>query len=322
MLGRHAEANVGQTIVVRPIRFIAGKNLRAVEMRNERVTLVRVPENEPFWVLNSGNEDVLSGRGLETRTGSRHNEEHGLIALTYGRATITATPPLHNHASEQTMSKAAHAHPELFIGTSGYSYPDWKGKVYPPSLKKIAPTPVPELTYLSRYLNTCEINATFYRHFEPDIAKRWSDAVENPGFEFATQSQPGLHARGRHTPQRTQRHPPPSRPSATRTPTSTRAPLPRRLRRTKPPARRPLPVPRLVQVHHAQQAGRSPPPGGQLGSRRRRAEHLQGLPQSRSSSATRAGTIRGSSAPSASMRPPGSTSTSRSSAPPCAAPST
>ncbi len=41
------------------------------------------------------------------------------------------------------------------------------------------------LTYLSRYFNTSEINATFYRHFEPEIAKKWSEAVENPEFEFA-----------------------------------------------------------------------------------------------------------------------------------------
>jgi uncharacterized protein YecE (DUF72 family) len=41
------------------------------------------------------------------------------------------------------------------------------------------------LTYLSRYFNTCEIDAPFYRRFEPSIEKRWSDAVENPDFEFA-----------------------------------------------------------------------------------------------------------------------------------------
>jgi uncharacterized protein YecE (DUF72 family) len=43
----------------------------------------------------------------------------------------------------------------------------------------------PELTYLSHYFDTCEIHATFYRQFEPEIGKKWSDAVENPRFEFA-----------------------------------------------------------------------------------------------------------------------------------------
>jgi uncharacterized protein YecE (DUF72 family) len=86
---------------------------------------------------------------------------------------------------------------KLFVGTSGYSYPDWKGVVYPRSLKREVGGPTPELTYLSRFFNTCEINATFYRLFEPEIAKRWSDALENPGFEFAIKAnQVFTHAAG------------------------------------------------------------------------------------------------------------------------------
>jgi uncharacterized protein YecE (DUF72 family) len=86
---------------------------------------------------------------------------------------------------------------ELFIGISGYSYPDWKGIVYRRSVKREVGGPTPELTYLSRYFNTCEINATFYRQFEPEIAKKWSDAVENPDFEFAIKAnQVFTHAAG------------------------------------------------------------------------------------------------------------------------------
>lgn len=85
----------------------------------------------------------------------------------------------------------------LFIGTSGYSYPDWKGIVYPRSVKRDVGGPVPELTYLSRYFNTCEINATFYRQFEPEIAARWCSAVENSDFEFAIKAnQVFTHAAG------------------------------------------------------------------------------------------------------------------------------
>jgi uncharacterized protein YecE (DUF72 family) len=92
-------------------------------------------------------------------------------------------------------TKAAKA--KLFIGTSGYSYPDWKGVVYPRSVKRDVGGTTPELTYLSRYFNTCEINATFYRQFEPDIAKKWSEAVENPDFEFAIKAnQVFTHAAG------------------------------------------------------------------------------------------------------------------------------
>jgi len=86
---------------------------------------------------------------------------------------------------------------KLFIGTSGYSYPDWKGTMYPPSLKREVHSATPELTYLSRYFNLCEINATFYRNFEPQIAKKWCDAIENPGFEFAIKAnQVFTHAAG------------------------------------------------------------------------------------------------------------------------------
>lgn len=37
---------------------------------------------------------------------------------------------------------------QLFIGTSGHSYPDWKGVVYPGSLKRDVGGTTPELTYL------------------------------------------------------------------------------------------------------------------------------------------------------------------------------
>ena len=95
------------------------------------------------------------------------------------------------------MAKSSNAGTELFIGTSGYSYPDWEGIVYPRSVKHDVGGSTPELTYISRYFNTCEINATFYRHFEPEIAKKWSDAVENPDFEFAIKAnQVFTHAAG------------------------------------------------------------------------------------------------------------------------------
>jgi uncharacterized protein YecE (DUF72 family) len=95
------------------------------------------------------------------------------------------------------MAKSTKAGPELFIGTSGYSYPDWKGIVYPRSVKRDVGGSTSELTYLSRYFNTCEINATFYRQFEPEIAKKWCDAVENPEFEFAIKAnQVFTHAAG------------------------------------------------------------------------------------------------------------------------------
>ena len=104
--------------------------------------------------------------------------------------------------------RSSKAGAELFIGTSGYSYPDWKGIVYPRPVKRDVGGSTPELTYLSRYFNTCEINATFYRQFEPEIAKKWSDAIENPEFEFAIKAnQVFTHSAG-------------TQPSARKAPTS------------------------------------------------------------------------------------------------------
>ena len=57
--------------------------------------------------------------------------------------------------------------------------------IYPRSLNRDVSGSTPELTYFSRYFNTSEIHASFYRNFEPAIERKWSDAVENPEFEFA-----------------------------------------------------------------------------------------------------------------------------------------
>lgn len=43
------------------------------------------------------------------------------------------------------------------IGTSGFSYDDWKGRFYPDSIKK-----ADMLRYYARQFNTCEINSSYY----------------------------------------------------------------------------------------------------------------------------------------------------------------
>jgi len=45
----------------------------------------------------------------------------------------------------------------ILIGTSGFSYEDWKGHFYPEGIKKEH-----FLEYYSRYFETCEINSTYY----------------------------------------------------------------------------------------------------------------------------------------------------------------
>jgi len=54
------------------------------------------------------------------------------------------------------------------LGTSGWSYPGWKGRFYPPGL--------PSCEWLSFYAQTfatVEINMTFYRFPKPETLGRW-----------------------------------------------------------------------------------------------------------------------------------------------------
>jgi uncharacterized protein YecE (DUF72 family) len=69
---------------------------------------------------------------------------------------------------------------ELFIGTSGYSYPHWaKGVFYPLHL----PTSR-WLEYYTNYFKTVELNVSFYRLLPRATFKKWAERVP-PGFQFA-----------------------------------------------------------------------------------------------------------------------------------------
>lgn len=67
----------------------------------------------------------------------------------------------------------------LYVGTSGYSYKEWKGSFYP---EKIPPKDM--LGYYSERLSTVEINATFYRMPQPSMLENWKQQVP-PGFRFS-----------------------------------------------------------------------------------------------------------------------------------------
>ena len=66
----------------------------------------------------------------------------------------------------------------LWIGTSGYSYPEWKGSFYPADLsaKKM-------FGYYSERFPTVEINATFYRMPTDKLIDGWVSAAP-PGFRY------------------------------------------------------------------------------------------------------------------------------------------
>jgi uncharacterized protein YecE (DUF72 family) len=67
----------------------------------------------------------------------------------------------------------------LHVGTSGYSYKEWKGSFYP---EKIPAKDM--LRYYSERLSTVEINATFYRMPQPSMLENWKEQVPT-SFRFS-----------------------------------------------------------------------------------------------------------------------------------------
>lgn len=67
----------------------------------------------------------------------------------------------------------------IWVGTSGWMYPDWRDRVYPQGLPQRS-----WLHHLSRRLPTIEINASFYRLPAAETFQRWK--LEVPaGFRFS-----------------------------------------------------------------------------------------------------------------------------------------
>ena len=69
----------------------------------------------------------------------------------------------------------------VHIGTSGWSYDDWKGVVYPTKRGK----GFRELEYLSRFFDAVEVNTSFYRPPRAEYCERWlQDVAANERFRF------------------------------------------------------------------------------------------------------------------------------------------
>ncbi len=66
----------------------------------------------------------------------------------------------------------------IFIGTSGYNYPEWKGSFYPDDLPTSKMLP-----YYSQQFSTVEINYTFYRFPSEKAVEGWRAATPE-GFTF------------------------------------------------------------------------------------------------------------------------------------------
>jgi uncharacterized protein YecE (DUF72 family) len=64
------------------------------------------------------------------------------------------------------------------LGTSGWSYPGWKGRFYPPELSSGE-----WLKFYGQHFATVEINMTFYRFPKPETLRAWMERTP-PQFQF------------------------------------------------------------------------------------------------------------------------------------------
>ena len=71
---------------------------------------------------------------------------------------------------------------ELYVGTSGYSYDEWRGSFYPEDLPAKS-----MLSYYAERLNAVEINNTFYRLPKASVLAGWADQVPEP-FRFSVKA--------------------------------------------------------------------------------------------------------------------------------------
>jgi uncharacterized protein YecE (DUF72 family) len=81
--------------------------------------------------------------------------------------------------------------PKIYIGIAGWSYPDWRGIVYPSS--KIDP-----LACVSQYVDCIEINSTFYRPPSIRNSRAWLEkTLDKPDFFFTAKLHQSFTHEGR-----------------------------------------------------------------------------------------------------------------------------
>jgi uncharacterized protein YecE (DUF72 family) len=68
--------------------------------------------------------------------------------------------------------------PQLYFGPAGWSYPDWKGRVYPKGMK------IHPLNFLEQYFSMVEINTTFYHLPDRKVTENWCLIPRSKDFLF------------------------------------------------------------------------------------------------------------------------------------------
>src|SRR2546426_1983756 len=96
-------------------------------------------------------------------------------------------PTVRGASSEEGIARTypAAVSGRLYVGTSGFAYPGWSPRFYPPGLRASG-----FLDYYGRQLPACELNNTFYQ--QPSEAKIQSWLAATPSeFRFAVKAQKG-----------------------------------------------------------------------------------------------------------------------------------
>jgi uncharacterized protein YecE (DUF72 family) len=88
------------------------------------------------------------------------------------------------------MEPSSRATGRLYVGTSGFAYPDWAPRFYAPGTRGDSLL----RSYAAR-LNTCELNNTFYQHPKPARIEAWLGATP-ADFRFTVKAQRGGSMRG------------------------------------------------------------------------------------------------------------------------------
>ena len=86
---------------------------------------------------------------------------------------------------------------DILVGPAGWSYADWRGRVYPEG----AGAKFDTLALVAKYFDTVEINSSFYHPLTPDTARSWLRRIaHNPRFVFTAKLyRTFTHERGKAT---------------------------------------------------------------------------------------------------------------------------
>ena len=86
---------------------------------------------------------------------------------------------------------------DILIGPAGWSYADWRGRVFPES----AGSKFDTLSLVAKYFDTAEINSSFYHPPTPETARSWLRRIaHNPRFIFTAKLYRSFtHERGKAT---------------------------------------------------------------------------------------------------------------------------